>query len=102
MLPPFGRKGGILVLDHEVSTFNDSRQHHLMLGADGFGILIGCTGKGNQILSDMGQLREFIHQAMFGTIRRSGIIIIFLNQLVHIIDNRLKGSTGIFFLYQPA
>ena len=98
----FHGKGGIRGLARGRLTFDNARQHHLMLGANGFGILIGRAGKGDQILPDIGHLCDFVHQAMPGTIRRSGIIIVFLNQFIHIFDDWLKGPAGIFFLYQPA
>jgi hypothetical protein len=48
-------------------SFNDPGQDHMMLGADGFWILIGCPGKGHKVSSQITQRHNFIHQTVFCT-----------------------------------
>jgi hypothetical protein len=78
-------------------TFDDTGQHHLMLGTDGFGVLISRAGKSHHVPADFGHFSNFIHQTMLSAINRSGVIVIFLDQFVHVFDHRLKRSAGIFF-----
>ena len=48
-------------------SFDNSRQNHMMLGADGFWILIGCPGKGHKVFPQITQRHNFIHQTVFCT-----------------------------------
>jgi hypothetical protein len=43
-------------------------QHHLMLGADGSGVLIGRAGKGDHVFANIGHFGDFIHQPVLGAI----------------------------------
>ena len=49
-------------------AFDDSGQHHQMLRTDGFGILIGRTGKGGQVPANIGHFGDLIHQTVLGTV----------------------------------
>jgi len=83
-------------------SLDDAGQHHLVLGADRFGVLIGGSGKGLQISSNLSHFSDLVHQTVLRAINRSGVIIVFLDQFVHFLDDRLEGSSSSFFFYQAA
>jgi len=45
-----------------------SRQQHLMLGADGFRVLIDASDKCRQVFSNVAQARHFVHKAFAGAV----------------------------------
>jgi len=48
-------------------SLNDPGQDHMMLGADRFGVLIGCPGKGHKVFPQITQRHNFIYQTVFCT-----------------------------------
>jgi hypothetical protein len=56
---------GFLVLNIVLSSFDDPGKDHVMLGADGLWVLIGCSGTGHKVFSQITHRYNFIHQTAF-------------------------------------
>ena len=81
-------------------SLDNSWNHHMVLWADGEWILVATARKGLDIFSHVREGDDLIHEASVGTIDRSGIIMVLLCQLVHLVDDRSEGSICILLLNQ--
>ncbi len=79
---------------------DDPGQDDLVLGTDGCGILIGGTGKGLHIFSQISKLHHLVHHAVFGAEKRGGGVLIFPGQFVHLLHHRPKVPARLFLLEQ--
>ena len=73
----------------------------MVLGTDGFGILVGRPCKGLEIISQRIHLDHLIHKSLLGAIGRSGIVMVFLGQGVHFFNDGFQRTAGILFLDEP-
>ncbi len=52
------------------SSLDQPRNHHVVVRADRYWILVGGTYEGNHIFSHVGQVDDLIDQSLFGTVSR--------------------------------
>ena len=73
-----------------VLSLDKSWQHHVVMGANGYGVLIGTSGKGHYIFPHVGKGNNLVYIASVCTINRSGLVMILLGKGIHLLNNRLK------------
>ena len=83
------------------STLDDSGNHHMMLRANGNRVLISASGKGNDVFPEFRKRDDLVHIAAICAVDRSGLVVVFLCQGIHLVYDRLKRTPGVLLLDQP-
>ena len=81
-------------------AFDDSGNHHMILRANGNRVLISAASKGNDVFPEFRKRDDLVDIAAICAVDRSGFVIVFLCQGIHLVYDRLKRAPGVLLLDQ--
>jgi hypothetical protein len=76
----------------------DPWYHHVVVGTEALGVLVGGLGEGNHVIAQVTELHHLVDKAADSAVDGSALVLVFLGELIHFVDDGLQVLASVFVL----